>query len=213
MRNRTSQAQNWARMRNWRRLATPGLALFLLLLGWYVLTMSGHTYANDEETMLAVGDSLLTTGSFAISPDLPLTNRTTGVDGRSYSRYGPAQSVAVVPFLAAGRALGASAPEYAGLIQRLFVLLLPALVTAATGLVLYAWVRMLGYPLPIALLVGLLYGLTSLAWPYSRTLFAEPLATFFLLLAAYGLRRDHQGWWVVAGAALAGALAAKFQTA
>jgi len=30
------------------------LAIFLLLTGFYLLTMSGHTYFADEETMLAI---------------------------------------------------------------------------------------------------------------------------------------------------------------
>lgn len=36
----------------------PG-AIFLLLCGFYLLTMSGHTYSPDEETMLAVTRGLI----------------------------------------------------------------------------------------------------------------------------------------------------------
>ena len=195
-----------------RRTPWAGVGLFLLLLGFYILTMSGHTYASDEETMLAAGEQLVTHGSFQL-PDDDLMNAVVGVDGRSYSRYGPGQSLAAVPFIVAGRALASAAPPlYNGFIVRLCVLLLPALVTATTGLLLYAWARTIGYSARIALAVGLLYGLTSLAWPYSRTFFAEPLATLFLLLCAYGMRRSERRWWVVAGAAAAGALAVKFQT-
>ncbi len=195
------------------RAPGPGVALFLLLLGWYVLTMSGHTYSSDEETMLAVGEQIVSAGSFAIPRD-ELMNVSGGVDGRTYSRYGPAQSVTVVPFILAGHALaGVAPPRYAGFVVRLSVLLLPALVTAATGLLLYAWARAIGYGIRVALTVGLLYGLTSLAWPYSRTFFAEPLATLFLVLCAYAMRRATPRWWTIAGAAAACALATKFQTA
>ena len=190
-----------------------GVALFALLLGWYVLTMSGHTYASDEETVLAAGQSLVSTGSFAISPDEAfLMNVNTGVDGRRYSRYGPLQSVLAVPFIAAGDALALVVPGYNELVLRLAVLLLPAIATAATAWLLMLWVAELGFSVRIGVLVGLLFGLTSLAWPHSRTFFGEQLATFFLTLCGYGLRRNTRLWWALAGAAVVGALATKVQT-
>ncbi len=201
---------NWRLLRS--RLLSPraGLALFLLLAGWYILTSSGHTYTSDEETMLAAGESLVSKGSFALPYDF-LMNHRTGEDGQRYSRYGPGQSLAAVPFIAVGRVVALAAPRYAtSFIVRLFVLLLPALITAATATLLYAWARELGYGARVALLVALLYGL-GLAWPYSRTFFAEPLTTFFLVLCAYGLRRESRGWWVVAGAAAGCAVVVKLQ--
>jgi 4-amino-4-deoxy-L-arabinose transferase-like glycosyltransferase len=190
-----------------------GFALFLLLLGWYILTMSGHTYASDEETVLAAGESLLSTGSFAISPDEHfLMNTNQGVDGQLYSIYGPLQSALVVPFVAAGRGMSVLAPSYRPLVVRLAVLLLPGLATAATAALLVLWVVEVGFSRQIGLLVGLLFGLTSFAWPHSRTFFAESLATFFLTLCAYGLRRHQPLWWAIAGAAAAAALATKIQT-
>lgn len=213
MRNVSKRRQHqtpWAS----RRVLSAGVALFLLLLGWYMLTMSGHTYSSDEETMLAAGESLASTGWFNIPrSELFLMNRNRGVDGLSYSRYGPGQSVAAAPFILGGRAIGLSAPRYTGYIVRIVALLLPALATAATALTLYAWVREVGFDTQAALPVGLLYGLTSIAWPFSRTFFAEPLATFFLVLCAYGLRRVDRRWWAIAGAAAACALATKIQTA
>jgi hypothetical protein len=197
-----------------RPARSPGLALFLLLLGWYMLTMSGHTYSSDEETMLAVAERLVEAGTFALEPDFLMNYAAGGSEGLRYSRYGPGQSLAIVPFLLLGKAVALAGPPFAvGLIERLFVLLLPAVVTAATALVLYAWVRALAYGPRIALLVGLLYGLTTIAWPYSRTLFSEPLATLLLVLAAYGLRREGWRWWALAGAAAAGALAVKVSVA
>ena len=189
-----------------------GVALFFFLLGWYVLTMSGHTYASDEETVLAAGQALVATGSFAISADEPfLMNANTGADGRRYSRYGPLQSVLAAPLIVAGGALGRLTPGYGELVLRLVLLLLPALITAATGWLVLLWVVEAGFSVRIGALVGLLYGLTSLAWPHSRTFFGEPLATFFLALCGYGLRRDARRWWMIAGMAAVGALATKIQ--
>lgn len=190
----------------------PGLALFCVLAGWYVLTMSGHTYTSDEETMLAVAENLLKSGTFALEPDFLMNYAADSADGRHYSRYGPGQSLVVVPFLLVGQLVAHSVPPYAtGLTIRLFVLLLPALVTAATGLALFAWIRAIGYSARIAMLVGLLYGLSSLAWPYSRTLFAEPLSTLLLVVCAAGIQRERAPWWAAAGAAAACAVAVKAQ--
>lgn len=190
-----------------------GLALFALLLGIYMLTMSGHTYASDEETMLAVGQSLLARGNFAIPPSEPfLMTTNTGVDGQHYSRYGPLQSVLAVPFIAAGNALALLVPGYSELVMRFVVLLLPALATAAMAWLLVLWVAETGFSTRIGVLVGMLFGLTSLGWPHGRTFFAETLATFFLVLCGYGLRRETRWWWAIAGAAAVGALATKIQT-
>lgn len=197
----------------WRGLR-PGVALFLFLFGWLLLLSSGHTYTSDEETMLAVAQSLVARGSFALEPDFLMNYGAGGTDGQRYSRYGPGQSVLLVPFVVLGETLAATGPDFArSFIVRLWVALLPALVTAATGAVLYAWVRAMGYRVRIALAIGLLYGTTSLAMPYSRTLFAEPTATLFLVLGGYGIRRATWPWWLVAGAAAAAALAVKVQVA
>jgi hypothetical protein len=191
------------------RLPSAGVALFFLLLGCYLLTMSGHTYSSDEETVLAAGERVLTTGSFAI-PRGDLMNRAPGVDQQSYSRYGPGQSVLAIPFILAGKGVALLAPDYERFLVRLFALMLPALATAATGVILYAWARQIGYSTRVALVTGLLFGFTSYAWPHGRTFFTEPLSMFFLALCAYGFCKEERHWWMIAGAAAALALAAKF---
>ncbi len=192
----------------------PGIALFLLILGWCLLLSSGHTYTSDEETMLAVAESIVARGSFALEPDFLMNYGAGGNDGQRYSRYGPGQSVLLVPFVVLGETMARLVPSFASsMIVRLWVLVLPALVTAATGWLLYAWVREVGNSIRIALLVGLLYGTASLALPYSRTLFAEPTATLLLVLCGYALRRTHWQWWLIAGAAAAAALTVKVQVA
>jgi len=195
-----------------RMKTSPGCALFLLLFGLYLLTMSGHTYTSDEETLIAVGENLLNKGTFALEPGF-LMNLSRGEEGKHYSRYGPGQSLVVIPLLVLGKISAITAPPHAkGFILRLFILILPALITAATGWLLFNWAKEIGYNSKIALSVGLLYGLTSLAWPYSRTFFAEPLATFFLTFAAFALRKPNFRWWLIAGLAASCALAVKIQT-
>jgi hypothetical protein len=187
------------------------MAIFFALFGWYVLTMSGHTYTNDEETMLAAGQSLVEHGTFALPIDFLMTYREMP-DGNHYSRYGPGQSVLAVPFIAVGKMIGCLGPDYArDFLLRLFVLLLPALATAATAALLTAWARDVGYSRRVAMGVGLVYGL-SLAWPYSRTFFSEPLSNFLLVLCGYGIQRRDGKWWLIAGAAAGIAITVRVQT-
>ncbi len=66
---------------------------------------------------------------------------------------------------------------------RLAYAVLPALATAAAGVLVYALVRTLGYAAPVAVLTTLGYGLGTMAWPYAKLDFTEPLGTAFVLLA------------------------------
>lgn len=196
-----------------RRDALIPWALLLLLSGIYLLTMSGHLYAKDEETLFVVTQQLAEKGTFALPSGgtVPLVERG-GTAGRSFSQYGPGQSVAQLPlFVAASAVAAAVPPEYARYVQRLLVLPFNAFVTAATAALLAAFALHLGYGRRTALGVGLLYGLTSLAWPHSRTLFAEPLTTLLLLACCYGLSRAGWRWWALAGLAAGAMLTVKIQ--
>ncbi len=68
---------------------------------------------------------------------------------------------------------------------RLAYAVLPALATAAAGVLVYALVRTLGYAAPVAVLTALGYGLGTMAWPYAKLDFTEPTATAFILLATF----------------------------
>src|SRR4051794_2199493 len=66
----------------------PGLTLFLLLAGLYLLTSGGHTYSYDEETMFGLTESIVERGSFVVPTcsgctvlrSIPMP------EGRNYSR-------------------------------------------------------------------------------------------------------------------------------
>jgi hypothetical protein len=168
------------------------LAVFLLLAGVYLLTMSGHTYSPDEETMLAVTRALLASGSPALPDDgAPLSALRPGLDGGRYSPYGALPSLLALPLQALGglvAPLGAPAADY---LSRFLVTALNGPVTAATAALLAAWALRLGAARPWALGLALLYGLGTFAWPYARTFFSEPLAALLILLAAERAHAAH----------------------
>jgi 4-amino-4-deoxy-L-arabinose transferase-like glycosyltransferase len=99
-------------------------------------------------------------------------------------------------------------------------LMVGPLVTALTGAVLYWTARRLGFRVEVAALAALAWGLGTLAWPYSRTLFTEPVAALGLSLALYGAftfrraaGRTATGALVFAGCGLALLTLAKQATA
>ena len=70
-----------------------------------------------------------------------------------------------------------------GRIQSMF--LLNIWVTAATASIVYLSVAKLGYPRKVIFLVTVLFGLGTIAMPYTRTFFRDPLAMFFLTATWY----------------------------
>ena len=170
------------------------LAIFLLLTGFYLLTMSGHTYSADEETMLAVTRGLLASGTVAVvvEDDAPVSALRPGRDGGRYSPYGVLPSLLALPLQALGglaAPLGPGAADYA---SRFAVTALNASLTAATAALLAAWALRLGASRIWAAALALLYGLATFAWPYARTFFSEPLAALLIMLAAERAHRASQ---------------------
>lgn len=199
-----------------RRLSfPPALALFTFLLSLYVLTAGGHTYSYDEETMFALTESLVERGSVVIPTcsGCPILRVTPLRDEINYSRYGPVQSLAAIPFYAVGRIVAGDDPVARWFVTRFAVSLLNAVVTAAIGALLYRFARDLGYGARPALATALLYEVGTQAWPHAKTFFSEPLTTLLLLGAVYCWWRLDVGggpkggsWWaagVGAGCGLA----------
>ncbi len=167
------------------------LAIFLLLAGFYLLTLSGHTYSPDEETMLAVTRGLLERGSVAVvvEDDAPVSALRPGRDDGRYSPYGVLPSLAALPLQALGALFGGGDPGARDYASRLAVTALNGPVTAATAALLAAWALALGASRRWALGLALLYGLATFAWPYARTFFSEPLAGLLILAAALAAER------------------------
>ncbi len=194
----------------------PGrtLALFLLFLGCYLFTASGHLYAVDEETLFRATESLVERRTLALPPDAwGLVTSEQQSNGALYSQYQPGQSIAAIPFYLVGKALAPLFPAFAApTVLRFAVALFGAFVTAATVALLYRLGLALGYRERVALTFAAIYGVATTAWPYARTFYAESLTALCLLAALHALRRAtagdtvSRGWlaWggVVAGLAL-----------
>lgn len=210
----------------WRIWPLPaGVALFLFLASFFVLTSGGHTYSYDEETMFALTQSLVERGTFEIPAcsECGVLRADPAPGGRNYSRYGVLPSLLAVPFYLVGRALADQDEPARWVLTRMFATLIDPLATAATAALVYGALRAIGYRVRVAIATALLYALGTQAWVYAKTFFAESLTTLFLFGAVYAwLRLDllppdrarQARWWSAAIALSCGlALATKWAAA
>lgn len=159
-------------------------SIALLLFAVYLLTFSGRYHASDEMSMLAATDSLARRGAWdtELIRWMGEQQGSFGPDGHLYSRKGIGTTLAALP-----------AYWYATKLAKIgnvqAAMLTTGLVTALTGVLLYLTGRRLGYGVGAALGAALGFGLATMAWPYARTLFSEPLAGLGVLAGAYFLLR------------------------
>lgn len=202
-----------------RPLAIGLLLAFLVSL--YLTTSGGHTSSNDEELMYLVTAGLVEHGSPALPPDesellacavLGPCGASKGADGNYYATYGILQSALAIPLYVAGDRLAQLFdPRYHDFITRAAVTTLSAVATVAAAAVVALIAGELGASARGATTLGVLYGVATIAWPYAKYFWSEPLATALLatavLFAIRGSSRDSPGQWALAGlaAGLAGA--------
>ncbi len=158
------------------------LALFLCLFSIYLLTYTPHINSSDGLAMFSTAESLVRRGALDIEQIrwMDLQQGTFGLDGLLYSRKGIGLPIGLLPFTW----LGLVVPWWGTVGASL---LFNALVTALTAVLISAYLSELGYPPRTGLIVALTFGLTTLAWPYAKSLFSDPFSGLLLLSAAYTL--------------------------
>jgi hypothetical protein len=167
-----------------RETIVQALAIGLFLLSVYLLTYSGQFHSSDGQAMFAVTESIVRRGDYDINQLLWMGQQqgTYGLDGELYCRKGIATSLLSLPLAW----LGLVVPFW-GMVQT--TLLFNAVVTALTGAFVYLYVNRLGYSANTSLLLSLVFGLATLAWPYAKYFFSDPLASLGLFATAYFLLR------------------------
>jgi hypothetical protein len=192
-----------------RGTVAQALAVGLFLLSVYLLTYSGRFHSSDGQAMFAVTESIVRRGDYDINQLLWMGQQqgTYGLDGELYCRKGIATSLLSLPLAW----LGLVVPFW-GMVQT--TLLFNAMVTALTGALVYLYVNHLGYSTKTSLVLSLVFGLATLAWPYAKYFFSDPLAGLSLFAAAYFLLcyrdsgRTSDTFW--AGTSLGLAVATRF---
>ncbi len=196
-----------------RRLGIPA-TLFATCVLLFTLMSYGGIRSPDSEVVFRVAESVAERGEFDVPEPLIRMGdfgRSQGVDGRHYTFYGPAQSVAVAPLVWLGRALGRTGVYESeawpvaysfyvgeGLAEygageppgdpaahgvRTVVCSFNAWVSALGVVLLWALARRFGCS-PTAAAVGAgLFAFATLTWAYAGTFFKEPLSIVAALAA------------------------------
>lgn len=180
------------------------LALFLLALSVYLLSMTG-TLGIDEETMYLVTESIAERGEVAVGPSmLRQTWTVTARSGDKYSILEVGQSVLALPFYYIGKiAASIVAPGLRPYATRAAVAAMGPVFGALAVLLVALLVEALGHSQARAAAVALLAGFGTLLWPYARTFYREPVLAALFLAVVWALVRfqtDGRTRWVVLAA-------------
>ena len=172
---------------NSRGLRTSALllSLFLLIFSVYALTYTGVPISDDEQLYISVAQNLANRGEF-----------------KAYQLYGNDRlngqynGIGVLHPTLASQVYRVARQFDLGGTQSLF--LLSAIYTTATALIVYLIAVKYGASNNTALLASLLFGLTTIAWPYASTFFREPLAMLRVLASLWvfiwATDKSQNGW-------------------
>lgn len=192
-----------------RRIRLFGLlVLMAFLVTVYTMTSSGRFHIIDEVSLFAVTEAqalraAIDTNAIAWTQWVNSPGEVLGAfgpEGDVYSKKGPAPAFFAVPWYLL---LHIITEFNVGIGQLQATLLWNGVLTAMTAALLWLTALRLGYGDRTGMVLGLLFGLATIAWPYANQFFGEPLSALSLLLVFYGMlawRRGGSWWWMaVAG--------------
>lgn len=168
-----------------RRVAL-GVCLVVLLIAVYFVTYNGYAISRDEWFLFDATESMARRGTLAQNYEFDAYPPQSAAEATPP----PADTEPLQPVLAAPLFLIAQALPGVGLVHTVW--LFNIMTTALTAGVLYAYGLTHGYRPRAAAWVAAAFGLCTIAWPYSRTFFREPLFTLLALLSAYLILRIRQ---------------------
>lgn len=156
--------------------------LFGFLLACYALTYTGVIQSSDGLAMFATTESIVRRGEVDINQLLwmDLQQGSYGPDGQLYSRKGLGMTLLTLPLVWLAKLWTSR-----GLVQT--ALLLNPLLTAWIGALLYRTGRRFTWTPPVSMMVCFIFGLGTLAWPYTQTFFSDPMSAWGLFAAFYCL--------------------------
>jgi hypothetical protein len=178
----------------------PMKALALLWIGvvlFYATFLPPAIFATDGNSMLAVAESIVTKGSFAVRPDLG----TEGPGGIYYSQWYPLLSLIAVPFVGLGYLLGGAAGVSQHHLAGIAAIGVNVLLTATTTVLIVIAALRFGATRRGAFAAAVAYAFGTFAIVYGRSFFAEPLLALLTLSGFMGVTSRTTRGVVIASAA------------
>ncbi len=174
---------------------TTKLGIYLLFLGVYLISATGHFWSTDHVAVYLTTQSLVENHSLAIKP---IHDTAIGQDGKAYAVFGLGQSVLSIPLYLIGKAVnnigstdikhffgGVDLGDWGGTVPIFFVSLLNQFLTPLTSVIVFLFCLRLGVPRQWAFLTTLIYGFGTAAWVSAHEYFQHPLETLLLLSSVY----------------------------
>jgi len=166
----------------------PAKWVFLLVLSIYLLTIGKGYYSTDGEVMLKLTWALVEQWKLGFPCEERLPNAPPGRDGLCYSKYGLGQSLALIPFYLFGPNLHPLFPKgNPVLMGKWFADRANSVFTALTAVLVGLWAFKLFGETDTAIALSLIYSLATMAWPYAKFNFNQPLTTLCLTAGFYAL--------------------------
>lgn len=169
-----------------------GCGVFLVVAGVYLSTGSGRIDSIDGQVRFEATAALLDLGRLQIRDPAIQFAGVPAAQGRLYSPYGPAASVAAAPLVA----LGGLVADPRGELRRFLFSLTGGLFGAATAALLFLFLCELGLGQRQAVFWALAAAFATYLWPGAETVLDQGQHAFWTLLAVWlghlAARRDSQ---------------------
>lgn len=165
------------------------LLLCALVLLVQFATASGTIFGTDGAKRFAVAEQLIAHGR----ADIQAIDRVPiGVDGKKYAQYAIGHSLAMVPFLVAGRPVANLFSSIAPDIMEFAASMTNLVVTMLLVGCLAMFARHLGFTSRTAVTIGLVYAFATIAWQQSKDSFEHPLVALYFTIMFFALHRFAQ---------------------
>ncbi len=195
-----------------RGLFLPAAAIFVFFVSLYSLTMQGVSTGGDARGMYLVTAAIRDRGSALLDADGSVVLAPCGDGVHWCSRFGIGQSVAQLPLYAAGKLFLSRVSALPPDVFLFFVTsFINPLLCAVSCVVVFLFLIRLGTEFRRAVFLCFLFGLGTLAWPYSKSPMSEPLQMLGMVSSAYfafTYSLDRRLWRAVAAGFFCGVMLA-----
>ncbi|HJP18277.1 MAG TPA: phospholipid carrier-dependent glycosyltransferase [Nitrospinota bacterium] len=190
------------------------LCLFTGYMCLYLFTSPASIPGGDEAIMIGVADRIAHHGFSRFTPQEVSARAIVnyrifslyGFTDQSFSKYGLGQSLLDIPITHAFRRARFAVDENSRIYNTLLVYSPANLIAAALNGLFFLTCLRLGYRMSSSFLLTMVLGITTMIWPYSQTMFADPTLGFLWFLAFYAVlsykSTRKKIWLTIAGTAI-----------
>lgn len=208
-----------------RVFSNPAFWLFIFFLSFYYLTNAGWYKIGDESFIRSVAKQLATKGKISFRFDTPQQSEVyvKGEDGYYYTKWGLGQSLVETPFywihnlmfrVDPSKKLNLRYSNANTISELLLIFICPSAVSALGCTLIFLFGLRLGFSNRVSILLSLIYGIGTMAWPYSKSLMSETTCNAVLLGGIYGATNYtfnmRTRWLAFSGICMGFALITKF---